>query len=425
MRKLLILSCCLLLSACAGNRTLDGETTKNWVKIVSSKIDKSGNVRDVCYIFNLSFYPGSVYERLENNPDTCLEECCWYSENKSVDFYFNDGFVRDLEENGVSRRYYPDHIQINLTYAPFLNRLSAKASSPEGISKDGIVMLEYEDIYKPENINDTSLGSIEAKVYPEDLAAAKKKKKGPVTYKTVSISGLNREELLTRAKNERDAYNAALEEGGEALEEDVSSFEEEVEETKSLAKKPLTKEERAKQKARVENEIQEAEETVETTVTTVKKTKTNAKNKAKDTMYDVKRTLSQEATIVYIEPKMPEKIDETTLSKKVAYERKEAVNLLKRFYGDEIDAYLLALDKAKRESGQLLITNNKAWQAQKIGTTVYKVSCDVKGQLVSTTKSGTEKEDYPIACGTYVVNLDEKTVEAKDDLAKKIARKRY
>ena len=142
-------------------------------------------------------------------------------------------------------------------------------------------------------------------------------------------------------------------------------------------------------------------------------------------MYDVQRTLSQEATIVYIEPKMPEPIDSDTLSKKVTYERQEAVKLLKRFYGDEIDAYLLALDKAKRENGQLLITNSKAWQAQKIGTTVYKVSCDVKGQLVSTTKSGTKKEDYPIACGTYIVNLDEKTVEAKDDLAKKIARKRY
>ena len=34
-------------------------------------------------------------------------------------------------------------------------------------------------------------------------------------------------------------------------------------------------------------------------------------------------------------------------------------------------------------------------------------------------------KDYPIACGTYIVNLDEKTVEAKDSLAKKVAKKKY
>ncbi|MBO7604909.1 MAG: hypothetical protein J6S61_00385, partial [Elusimicrobiaceae bacterium] len=174
MRRLLILSCCLLFSACAGNRTLDGETTKNWVKIVSSKTDKSGDIQDVCYIFDLSFYPESVYERLENNPNTCLEECCWYSENKSVDFYFNDGFVKDLQENGTSRRYNPDHIRVNMTYAPFLNRLSARASSPESISREGIVMLEYEDISKPEFINNESLSEVKAKDYSKEASVYQK-----------------------------------------------------------------------------------------------------------------------------------------------------------------------------------------------------------------------------------------------------------
>ena len=442
MKKLIILSCCLLFTACAGNRTLDGETTKNWVKIVSSKMDKSGNTADVCYLFDLSFSPGSVYERLKNNPNTCLEECCWYSENKSVDFYFNDGFVRDLQEYGVSRRYYPDHIQINMTYAPFLNRLSAKASSPEGISKDGVVNLQYEEVYKPEVMNDESLYEVHAQEYPINTAAAKKKKKEEVSYKTVSISGLNRDELLARAEKERDEYYAQAiaerYEGAErkfveeslAFKGQVSPFEKEDVEKKWFSKKPLTKEEKNKQKTTTQNKIQDGKEQVKQQVkqgqAKLNEQKTVAANNAKDTMYDVQRTVTQEAAIVYVDPVMPEPIDEDTLTQRLAYERREAVKLLKRFYGDEIDGYLRSLDQAEKQKGRVLFTNNKIWQAQKTGTTVYKVNCDVKGKIVSIDSNGEEQtKDYPIACGVYIVNLDEKTVEAKDSLAKKIARKKY
>ena len=141
MKKLSILTICLVLCACAGTRTIDGETSKNWVKIVSSRTDNTGSVKDVCFIFDLSFYPGTAYERIKNNPGSCLEQCCWYSENKTVDFYFNDGFTKDLEEEGISRRYYPDHISIKMNYSSFVNRLSARSSS-DVISKDGVVTLE-------------------------------------------------------------------------------------------------------------------------------------------------------------------------------------------------------------------------------------------------------------------------------------------
>ena len=433
MRKLSIFIFCLLFTACAGNRTLDGETTKNWVKIVSSRLDNSGNAQDVCYLLDLSFYPGTVYERLKNNPKTCLEECCWYSENKTVYFYFNDGFIKELDENGVSRRYYPDNIKINLNYSPFLNRLSAKASSSEGISKDGIVTLEYEDIYRPETEHG-EIGNMQPKIYPESNKDTQQDtKKESSYYKQASMSGLNRQELLTKAENERDEYYfQAIEERYESPEKEfvkesitfkgqVSPFSKEDKETKWLSKKPLTQEDKTKQKEFVEykNKVKKEKKNI-------KQQKVNIENKAQDTMYDIQRTYSQESKIVYVEPIMPEKVDANTLKQKLSYERAEAVKLLKRFYGDEIDEYLHTLDTSKRQQGQILFTNNKVWQTSKIGTPIYQIDCKVNGKIALLgTKEGTETTDYPLTCGTYIVNLDEKTVEAKDKIARKIAKKTY
>ena len=526
MRKLLTLIFCFLSVVAVGHRTLDGETNKNWIKIVSSKIDRSGNAQDVCFLLDLSFYPGTAYDRLKTNPSTCLEECCWYSENKKVEFYFNDGFLKELEDTGASRRYYPDHITIKMTYSPFLNRLSAKATSTEGITKDGIVMLEYDDVYKTERMNDESFYRVEGKIFPEDLSL--KKQKGPIYYKTFSMSGLNRDELLARAKAERDSYyKKAVAERyvspeKEYVEESmlfngqVSPFDKTDKETKWLSKKTLAEEELdrlnryrqnrytpeekerklKKKKGKIKNIEAEAEAEIDKDMTEVKesaadmkenlkktgedtkkagenvvdkideeekslvaegtataeeakslaketkskvkennkKVKEKAKDKAKDgkkkfddmVMYDVQRPLAQEAKIVYIEPKMAENIDSDTLTKMLVYERTEAVKLLKRFYGDEIDAYLHALDKYKRLEGQILFTGDKIWQASKISTTTYKVDCNVKATVaLLSNNSQTKTEDYPIYCGSYIVDLSERTVEARDDMARKIAQEEY
>lgn len=485
MRKLLILTFCLLFTACAGNRTLDGETNKNWIKIVSSKVDRSGTAQDVCFLLDLSFYPGTVYDRLKNNPNSCLDECCWYSENKEVEYYFNDGFIRELENTGTSRRYYPDHITIKMTYSPFLNRLSAKATTPEGITKDGVVILDYDDISKTERLNDASMYKVEAKIYPEKVTKTPRNN-GSVHYKTISMSGLNRDELLARAKAERDEYYAkAINERyvspeKEYVEESmaftgqISPFDyPEDKEEKWLSKKTLAEEEALRQARYKQNRYTQEEkeralregkaiyEPIEYKgidyggkdlkgknikgkvvykekdadgyityqikdsdgkITTYKTKDTGKKND--DAMYDVQRLYSEEAKIVYIEPQMPEKISSSNLKKKLAYERKEAVKLLKRFYGDEIDAYLRALDKYKRTEGKVLFTGDKIWQAAKIGTTVYQIDCNVKGGVASIgTKVATE--DYPIYCGSYIVDLDEKTVEARDSMAQRIALKDY
>lgn len=465
MRKFLILFFCLFSTVCMGYRTLDGETSKDWIKIVSSKIDRSGNVKDVCFILDLSFYPGTVYDRLKNNPKTCLEECCWYSENKKVEFYFNDGFIKDLEEQGVSRRYYPDNIILEFSYSPFINRLSVRSTSTQGISKDGVVRLEYRDIDNPDLLDDENLYKTKGK------SESDKNKKGN-SYKTLSMSGVNRAELLPKAEKERDEYYiTATEERYVSPEKEyvkeslffrnqVSPFDyPEDKEGKWLSKKTLdeeealrlarykqnryTDEEKERARAKLEAKKAAAEEKAKAKAEKQEQAKQEAeKLKAaeeayykegsykegyySDDMYDMQRPNYEQSKLVHVDPIMPEEVDGDTLALKLEYERKEAVKLLKRFYEDEIDAYLRALDKEKREEGQILFTNNKIWQASKTGTTIYKIDCNVNGKIILLgTDEDTEMIYKAIPCGTYIVNLDEKTVEAKDDLAKKIVKKKY
>lgn len=414
MRKLLILIFCLMLAACAGNRTVDGETTKDWVKIVSSKVDNSGTIRDVCFLFDLSFSPESVYDRIKNNPASCLEQCCWFSENKSVDLYFNDGFAKDMEEFGVARRYYPDHIKIKMKYSSFLNRLSASANS-DLISKDGIVKLNYEDFQGSTPILNSKFSEVQAKIYTaEDMKRDSMPKTAPKTketpsYKTVSMSGVNRAELLAKAQAE--------EEKGHAHAEEIANIYSTVVEGEAISTPAALQIQNKQGTEKVEQQVKGTKAVVPATM------KAN-KAKADEVLYDVQKTAAEDNKV--IAEKADATVDTSTLKQKLAYERKQAVDLLKRFYGDEIDAYLRFLDNAKKKEGQVLLTNDKVWQAKKIGTPIYQIDCKVKGKIALLgTEVGTETTDYPIICGTYVVDLDEKTVEAKDALAKKIVQKKY
>ena len=415
MRKLFILSFCILFAACAGNRTLDGETTKNWVKIVSSKVDNTGTVRDVCFLLNLSFYPETVYERVHHNPATCMEQCCWYSENKNVDFYFNDGFAKDLADFGTARRYNPDHIRIKMNYAPFLNRLSASTTSTDIISKDGVIKLKYEDVKSESNMLNSKFQEVNAKVYTDSDVSrgadfkVSDKGRGASSYKTISMSGVNRAELLAQAQAE--------EEKGRAHAEEIANIYTEVSNGEVIM-----------QSAPLEIQTENLPKNVEIKQTVIKETEKKT-DKAKEVIYDVQKTSAEETKVAVIEKSLQDsevRLDALTLKQKLAYERKQAVNLLKRFYGEEIDSYLRFLDKSKKEEGQVLLTNDRVWRAKKIGTPVYQVECKVNGKIALLgAEADTPTTEYPISCGTFIVDLDEKTVEAKDALAKKIAQKKY
>ena len=110
------------------------------------------------------------------------------------------------------------------------------------------------------------------------------------------------------------------------------------------------------------------------------------------------------------------------LKKKLSYERRQAVLLLKRFYNKDIDSYILAIDKAKRAQGLVLMSNNRDWTTIKIGTPIYRVTCKVDAKLGKTADT---MKDFPISCGTYEVNLDEKTVTPVDTAAISIVNGEY
>jgi len=609
MRKLLILTLCLALCACAGTRTLDGETTKNWVKIVSSRMDNSGNIKDVCYVFDLTFDPGTAYDRIKDQPNSCLEKCCWYSENKTVSYDFNDGFTQDLSDKGTSRRYYPDTVTITMNYASFVNRLSARASS-DVISRDGVVKLDYEDIESPEEIINADFNKYDAKVYTKEDAQRgselKKTRKAEGDYKTVSMSGLNRDELLAQAQAEYDKDNEHAQDiadiysdinDGEEIKPSsdfntqVSPFDaehrameksmKEEEKAKKNALKAAQQEEEAaaasaeevskpkgtKKKnykfvttnkskqtganadgktakgakasgntkttkgtattkgaattkntsstpkaattktatgAKTSSTPKTATKTAAATpkntaaVTTsstpkktaatkntaktgntkgtkkaASKTNTTAKNttvaaaknnklneiddsdvkdyvkekgkQAKEAAeeiaesnkapekkrrvepeYDIKRPVKSSSKVVYSEPVDGERGSKNILKKKLEYERTEAVNLLKRFYGSEIDTYLHAIDRTLRKEDETLIVGDKEWKVRRVGTPIYKVTCKVDGKIAlidGDKKSPTVK--YPVDCGTYLVNLEDRTVEAADGMAKMIVERNY
>lgn len=596
MRKLFILTFCLALCACAGNRTLDGETTKNWVKIVSSRMDNSGNVKDVCYLFDLTFDPGTAYDRIKDQPNSCLEKCCWYSENKTVNYDFNNGFTQDLAEKGTSRRYYPDNVTITMNYASFVNRLSARASS-DVISKDGVVKLDYEDIETPEEMINTDFNKYDAKVYTKEDAQRRgelnKSRKAESDYKTVSISGLNRDELLAQAQAEYDKDNEHAQDiadiysdinDGEQItpssdfNTQVSPFDaehremeksmKEEEKAKKNALKAAQKEEEAKATAAEESSTpkrtkkknykfvttNKSKQDANTDAKAAKGTKTSSDTKAtkgaatpkanttktaavaktsstpktattktaaatpkntaavktsstpkkatatkntaktgstkgtkagatktntpaktatvaaatnnklneiddsdvKDYVkekgkqakeaaqeiadsnkvpekkrrvepeYDIKRPIKNESKVAYAEPVDGERGSKNILKKKLEHERTEAVNLLKRFYGSEIDTYLHAIDRTLRKEDETLIVGDKEWKVRKVGTPIYKVTCKVDGKIAlidGDKKSPTVK--YPVDCGTYLVNLEDRTVEAADGMAKMIVERNY
>ena len=122
MRKLLpFVLMPLLLSGCVGMSTTDGDSTRQWISIVSSKKDLDNSNADVCYQLDLRFNPPTAEDRIDTDR-ACITRCCWYIEHKNVQLNFNDNFVEELLEYGVARKYIPDTVNIIVNYSSFLSR---------------------------------------------------------------------------------------------------------------------------------------------------------------------------------------------------------------------------------------------------------------------------------------------------------------
>ncbi len=110
------------------------------------------------------------------------------------------------------------------------------------------------------------------------------------------------------------------------------------------------------------------------------------------------------------------------LNKMLAQERQQAVKLVKRFFDQDIDAYIMAIDKSKRSQGLVLLANKRNWETVKTATDSYEVTCKVEGQLGKDLKT---MQPHPIDCGVYQADLANQKVAPKDIVAKAILDKTY
>ncbi|MDR0734923.1 MAG: hypothetical protein LBG16_04480 [Elusimicrobiota bacterium] len=312
MKKLsVLLAAAVALCACVGMSTSDGDSTKQWIKIDSSKTSLSGKIEDVCYRLDLRFSPPQAAYGF-NRDLACVNKCCWYSERKMVVINPNEYFARDMASAGRAIKYAPEKITFEMSYSSFLNTIHGRAEPKNALKSGGIIMLEGTEVRQQAPYLPIGQEPYKTAVY-DDTAAARDG--------TYLFDG----QKPKTAEVETPSFN---------------------------------------------DERERAEE----------------------------------------------------LEKKLAYERNQAVLLLKRFYNKDIDAYIQSIDKAQRAKGQVLLANDRQWITDKIGSPVYKVSCKVNALLGKTRAA---MKPYPIDCGAYRVDLDEKTVIPADTSARAIVAGEY
>ncbi|MDR1123030.1 MAG: hypothetical protein LBL61_00065 [Elusimicrobiota bacterium] len=142
MKKLLVLlAACAALCACVGMSTTDGDSTKEWIKIDSSKSSLGGKVEDVCYRLDLRFSPPQAAYGF-NRDLACVSKCCWYSERKSVSINPNEYFARDMASSGRAVKYTPEKITFEMSYSSFLNTIHGRAEPKSALKSGGLIVLE-------------------------------------------------------------------------------------------------------------------------------------------------------------------------------------------------------------------------------------------------------------------------------------------
>lgn len=336
---------------CVGMSTTDGDSTKRWLSIASSKTDLDGGNKDICYALNIRFNPKEAINRV-NTDLACITRCCWYSENKIVEINLNNGLNQEFQKNGFANKYSQDKLTFKITYSPFLDTVHAKMEPSSLIDSSGLITLPYTQLRDEKRFLDGSIKTTESADVEDN--------KPNITASNYILNTKNSQVLLDQTALSASPVDSKLHD------------------------------------AAVNAAVAEVLETKEEAFELPKGNTTPDINNAQDT--------------------------EALLRSKLSYERAQAVALLKRFYNQDIDAYILSIDKAQKQKGQVLLANERKWIAVKIGAPIYKVSCRVEGQLGKTQKS---MKPYPIACGVYKVDLDEKTVKPIDSIGLSIANGEY
>ncbi|WP_424245997.1 ribosomal protein S6E (S10) [Elusimicrobium posterum] len=100
------------------------------------------------------------------------------------------------------------------------------------------------------------------------------------------------------------------------------------------------------------------------------------------------------------------------------YNFKQSIDYVKLFRGQDIDNYLMALDKEQESKGYVLLLGPKNWEVQEKGAGVYGVNCTLNAQRGKTQNT---MKPYPLKCGNWEVDLSVPAVSAKDKTAVKIS----
>ena len=393
MKRIYILILAVLpLCACAGMSSFDGSSTKEWITIESSKQDLEGKTIDVCYRFDLRFSPEEATQRFDTDK-ACMTKCCWYSETKQITLQLNRDFAEELAQKGQANKYTLDTLTFNVRYSNLLNTIHASVKPNSVLRSDGLITLDYSLVNNDDGLLKIDLGDL--KVY--DYSQEDDGHKGSYLYKYQEEAMTKQQEAIDELK-ELSGVDTGKTPGQRVVEKTNTYIQEEkvaLQNQKTVIGTLQTREAlEAEQKAlQAQNAKLQA---------SMQQTVNNINSKTYDLSDPVQR--------------------QELLEKKLAYERTQAVLLLKQFYQRDIDEYIHFIDKKQAAKGNVLLANDRQWQATKVGYPVYRITCNVKGELGKTQKT---MKSYPIPCGTYEVNLDEKTVSPKDITAITIVNKDY
>gem|GEM_PF-2716994 len=422
MKKFYIFLTMLLpLCACTGMSSFDGNSTKQWVTIESSKQDLEGKTIDVCYRFDVRFSPQEVTNRFDTDK-ACITRCCWYSETRQVNLNLNTDFAKELAEEGQANKYVTDKLVFNVRYSNLLNTIHATVKPNSALRSDGLINLDYTLVKEDPGLLKIDLGDLK----PHDFSQIEENKhEGKYLY-TQEEEAMRRYQEHIREMQDYQRVDTGITRG--EPEPATKVVEEEV-----LTPDQVVKEEASKITT---------QKTVIGTLQTQKDTPTSKINNPRETYeyyeeqavyfeeepfdQQIAKAQKQERENVYYHTEVYNLNDptqrQTLLEKKLAYERNQAVELLRRFYQQDIDEYIRHIDKEQREKGYVLLANDREWKTTKVGYPIYRVKCSVNGKLGKTQKS---LKEYLIPCGVYEVDLDENTVAPKDITAITIVNKDY
>ena len=405
MKKLFIFfAVYLTLCACAGMSSYDGNSTKQWINIESSKQDLEGKTIDVCYTLDVRFSPVEATQRFDTDK-ACITKCCWYSDTKKIVLNLNADFGIELKEKGYANKYSQDTLIFNVRYSNLLDTIHASVNPSSVMRSDGLITLDYSRVNGDNGLLNLGLGDLTIKDYDQEEDNGHK---GRYLYKEQEDAMTQHQEALNELTEmqEYQKVDTGITPGEPepapketSLQEEDFNFEEE---TLSYS---------------------QTQKTAIGTLQTQSKTSANKIAQDYEEKEEEKPQFKQQdtySTKVY-DLNDPDQRQEL-LEKKLAYERNQAVALLKQFYEQDIDEYIRFVDKQQTAKGYTLLTNDREWKTTKIGYPIYKVKCNVKGKIGKTQNN---MKDYPVPCGIFEVYLDDKKVLPRDITAITIVNKDY